>query len=314
MSTATVGVLLRSIVVLEQEGADVFFGEPEFNVTDLLRSTTEGAGVISLLELADVMDKPRLFSTFMLWILAELYESLPEVGDVAKPKLAFFFDEAHLLFDDASDALMEQIERTARLIRSKGVGVYFVTQAPTGRAVERAGPARQPRAARAARVHAGRRRRAAQDGPHIPDERLLRRRKAADVARHRRGGGDGAVAARRTHATGGDTAGRADSSMNPLSEADFAARVAAGALTAKYGTPVDRDSAYERLTSRLAREREATAQAAMRQQVSPVTNAGLNQMTPAQQRREISAVRVSCARRRRPPSAPAASRPAPTGA
>ena len=131
MSSASVGVLLRSIVVLEQEGADVFFGEPEFDVEDLLRTTPDGEGIISVLELSDVMDKPRLFSTFMLWMLAQLYESLPEAGDLPKPKLCFFFDEAHLLFDDASEALMDQVERTARLIRSKGVGVYFVTQAPT---------------------------------------------------------------------------------------------------------------------------------------------------------------------------------------
>ncbi|MEA2654548.1 MAG: double-strand break repair helicase HerA and related ATPase, partial [Chloroflexota bacterium] len=131
MSSASVGVLLRSIVVLEQEGADIFFGEPEFEVEDLLRTTPEGEGIISILELSDVMDQPRLFSTFMLWMLAQLYESLPEAGDLPKPKLCFFFDEAHLLFDGATDALMEQVERTARLIRSKGVGVYFVTQAPT---------------------------------------------------------------------------------------------------------------------------------------------------------------------------------------
>ena len=130
MSSASVGVLLRSIIVLEQEGADVFFGEPEFDVDDLLRTTPDGQGIISVLELSDVMDQPRLFSTFMLWMLAQLYESLPEVGDLPKPKLCFFFDEAHLLFEDASEALMDQIERTARLIRSKGVGVYFVTQVP----------------------------------------------------------------------------------------------------------------------------------------------------------------------------------------
>ncbi len=131
MSPATVGVLLRSLVDLEQQGAAGFFGEPEFDVADLLRVTPEGKGVISLLELSDVMDRPRLFSTFMLWMLAQVYGELPEAGDLPKPKLAFFFDEAHLLFDDASDALMDQIELTARLIRSKGVGVYFVTQAPT---------------------------------------------------------------------------------------------------------------------------------------------------------------------------------------
>ncbi len=130
-STSTVGVLLRSIVELEAAGAEAFFGEPEFDVHDLLRTTPEGTGVVSLLELRDVMDRPRLFSTFMLWMLAQLYATLPEEGDLPEPKLAFFFDEAHLLFDDASEALMDQIELTARLIRSKGVGVYFVTQSPT---------------------------------------------------------------------------------------------------------------------------------------------------------------------------------------
>ena len=131
ISPASLGVILRSIVTLEQEGAGDFFGEPEFDVDDLLRTGLDGRGIVTLLEVADVMDRPRLYSTFVLWMLAQLYEGLPEVGDLPKPKLAFFFDEAHLLFKDASDALMDQIERTARLIRSKGVGVYFVTQAPT---------------------------------------------------------------------------------------------------------------------------------------------------------------------------------------
>ena len=131
ISPASLGVILRSIVTLEQEGAGSFFGEPEFDVLELIRTSADGKGIISLLEVADVMDRPRLYSTFVLWMLAELYEALPEVGDLPKPKLAFFFDEAHLLFKDASEALMDQIERTARLIRSKGVGVYFVTQAPT---------------------------------------------------------------------------------------------------------------------------------------------------------------------------------------
>jgi DNA helicase HerA-like ATPase len=130
ISKASVGVVLRSILMLEEAGAGAFFGEPAFDVADLLRRDS-GRGVISLLELADVMDRPRLFSTFMLWLLARLYATLPEIGDTAEPVLAFFFDEAHLLFDDASDALLEQIELTARLIRSKGVGVFFVTHTPT---------------------------------------------------------------------------------------------------------------------------------------------------------------------------------------
>jgi DNA helicase HerA-like ATPase len=131
ISAASLGVMVRAIIGMEQQGADVFFGEPEFDVDDLLRVTPDGQGVVSLLELSDVMDKPSLFSTFMLWMLAQLYEALPEAGDLAKPKLCFFFDEAHLLFDDASDELLAQIERTVRLIRSKGVGVYFITQVPT---------------------------------------------------------------------------------------------------------------------------------------------------------------------------------------
>src|SRR6478672_839878 len=131
ISPASLGVILRAIVTIEQEGAGGFFGEPEFDPDDLIRTTADGKGIVTLLEVADVMDRPRLYSTFVLWMLAQLYETLPEVGDIPKPKLAFFFDEAHLLFKDASKPLLEQIERTARLIRSKGVGVYFVTQAPT---------------------------------------------------------------------------------------------------------------------------------------------------------------------------------------
>lgn len=131
ISPASLGVIGRSIVTMEQEGADVFFGEPEFDVNDLLRLAPDGTGVVSILELSDVMAQPRLFSTFMLWLLAQLYHALPEAGDLPKPKLAFFFDEAHLLFDHASEALLEQVEQTARLIRSKGVGVFFATQTPS---------------------------------------------------------------------------------------------------------------------------------------------------------------------------------------
>jgi uncharacterized protein len=131
ISPASLGVMIRSIIQVEQQGADIFFGEPEFDVMDLMRTTPDGKGIVSLLELSDVMDKPVMFSTFMLWMLAQLYHALPEAGDLPKPKLCFFFDEAHLLFDDASDALLKEVEQTARLIRSKGVGVYFVTQTPT---------------------------------------------------------------------------------------------------------------------------------------------------------------------------------------
>ena len=130
MSKQTVGVLLREMLELEQQGAEAFFGEPEFDLHDLIRTTDSGRGQVSVLELSDVQDRPALFSTFMLWMLARLYHDLPEEGDLPKPKLCFFFDEAHLLFRNAPKALLEQIDQVVRLIRSKGVGVYFVTQSP----------------------------------------------------------------------------------------------------------------------------------------------------------------------------------------
>lgn len=130
MSKATVGVLLREMVELEQQGAEGFFGEPEFDIHDLIQVERDGRGLISVLELADVQEKPQLFSTFILWMLATIYHELPEIGDVDKPKLAFFFDEAHLLFDNASKALLDEIQQVVRLVRSKGVGVYFITQSP----------------------------------------------------------------------------------------------------------------------------------------------------------------------------------------
>ena len=129
MSKASVGVLLREMVELEQQGAGAFFGNPEFDLDDLL-AVKDGKGLVSVLSLRDVQDKPGLFSTFMMWMLARLYHELPEVGDVDKPKLVFFFDEAHLLFDDASKEFLDQVEQVVRLIRSKGVGVWFVTQSP----------------------------------------------------------------------------------------------------------------------------------------------------------------------------------------
>ncbi|HEU5050368.1 MAG TPA: helicase HerA-like domain-containing protein [Gemmatimonadales bacterium] len=130
ISSQSVGVLLRKMVELEQQGAERFFGEPEFDIHDLIATTPDGRGVVTCLELADVQDRPALFSTFMMWLLAELYQNLPEAGDLPKPKLVFFFDEAHLLFDAAPKAFLEQIQQVIRLIRSKGVGVFFVTQTP----------------------------------------------------------------------------------------------------------------------------------------------------------------------------------------
>ena len=130
LSSSTAGVLLRDLIGLEDQGADVFFGEPEFDTNDLLRVTPDGRGVVSVMELQGLQDRPAVFSTFLMWLLADLFEDLPEVGDLDKPKLVFFFDEAHLLFDDASKGFLDAVAQTVRLIRSKGVGVFFVTQTP----------------------------------------------------------------------------------------------------------------------------------------------------------------------------------------
>jgi DNA helicase HerA-like ATPase len=130
VTTATVGAIQRQLLVLEGQGGDKFFGEPTLQINDLMRTDRDGRGVISILAAEKLMSSPRLYSTFLLWLMSELFEELPEVGDPEKPKLVFFFDEAHLLFDEAPKALLEKIEQVVRLIRSKGVGVYFVTQNP----------------------------------------------------------------------------------------------------------------------------------------------------------------------------------------
>ena len=130
ISAQTVGAIQRSLLQLEAQGADHFFGEPSFDIYDLLQ-TEGGKGVMSVLAADKLMMQPKLYSTFLLWLLSELYSTLPEVGDLELPKLVFFFDEAHMLFSDASKALLDKIEQVIRLIRSKGVGIYFITQSPT---------------------------------------------------------------------------------------------------------------------------------------------------------------------------------------
>ncbi|WP_366180039.1 helicase HerA-like domain-containing protein [Actinomyces timonensis] len=131
VSEATAGVILRELAALEASGGDAFFGEPGLAVQDLMRVSPDGRGVVSSLELEDIQSQGTLFSTFLMWLLGELFEALPEVGDLDKPKMVFFFDEAHLLFADATKAFMEAVTRTVRLIRSKGVGIVFITQSPT---------------------------------------------------------------------------------------------------------------------------------------------------------------------------------------
>ncbi len=130
VASASVGAIQRRLLVLEEQGADLFFGEPALEISDLMRVSMDGRGIVNLLSADKLMESPRLYGTFLLWLLTRLWQTLPEVGDQPKPKLVFFFDEAHLLFDEAPKALLKRIEQVARLIRSKGVGVYFITQNP----------------------------------------------------------------------------------------------------------------------------------------------------------------------------------------
>ncbi len=261
MSPASVGVLLRSLVTLEQQGAGSFFGEPEFDVDDLIRTTSDGKGVISVLELSDVIDRPKLFSTFMLWLLAQLWHGLPEIGDPPQPKLVFFFDEAHLLFDGASKALLEAIEQTARLIRSKGVGIYFVTQVPSdvpssvlaqlGNRIQHALRAFTPEDADA--LH-----KAARTFPtteFYDVEKLLTSL----------GTGEAAVTVLSPKGTPTPLAATRlippDSLMGALDPASLQQRIAAGVLGPKYAAAIDRASAHEIITARIAAARQAAAPA-----------------------------------------------------
>jgi hypothetical protein len=240
------------MVELEQQGAGQFFGEPEFDVKDLLTVTRDGRGVITCLELADVQDKPALFSTFMMWVLAELYHNLPEAGDLPKPKLAFFFDEAHLLFDSASKAFLVQIEQTVRLIRSKGVGVFLVTQSPRDLPDDVLGQLgnRVQHALRA----------------HTPDEEAALRSAVRtfpkttfyDLEETLQSLGIGEAVVTGLNARGVPTPVVAvrmippASRMAPLTPEELAADIRQSDLLAEYGTAVDRESAREMLAKRMA--------------------------------------------------------------
>jgi DNA helicase HerA-like ATPase len=291
MSTQSVGVLLRAISTLEQSGADIFFGEPEFDVNDLMRTTADGKGVVSVLELADVMDKPRLFSTFMLWMLAQLYHSAPEMGDLPKPKLCFFFDEAHLLFADASQALMEQIELTVRLIRSKGIGVFFATQAPTdvpssvlaqlGNRVQHALRAFTPEDADNLRKTA----------------RTFPTSDFYDVEKVITSLGIGEALVTVLTAKGVPTPLAVtrlippDSSMAALEPATLQGFIASSSLLGKYGATVDRQSAHEIITSRIRSAQQAAGQ------TKPAGSQG--SLSPAQYEREVQRRAQEVARQQR---------------
>ena len=156
VSPASIGAIQRGLLQIEEQGGDQFFGEPMLNIADFMQTDTDGKGVINILAADKLLSAPRLYATFLLWLLSELFETLPEVGDLEKPKLVFFFDEAHLLFNDAPKPLLERIELVVRLVRSQGRGGVFCDAKPAGHPRQRAGPARQPRAACPARLHPAR--------------------------------------------------------------------------------------------------------------------------------------------------------------
>jgi len=251
LSSATAGVILRQLITLETQGGDVFFGEPEFDTADLLRTDSQGRGVISSIELANLQDRPMLFSTFLMWLLADLFHELPEVGDLDKPKLVFFFDEAHLLFNDASKAFLDAVTQTIRLIRSKGVGIFFVTQNPTdvpdsvlgqlGNRVQHALRAFTPDDAAALA-------KAVKTYPKTKDYDL-------SEALTQLGTGEAVVTVLAESGAPTPVAWtrlRAPRSlMAQLDPAAQAQAVAGSPLSARYGQPLDRESAYERLTAKL---------------------------------------------------------------
>lgn len=256
LSAATVGVILRSLIGLEQQGAGVFFGEPEFDPKDLVRVTPDGRGVVTLLELPNLQDRPALFSTFLMWLLADLFHDLPEVGDLDKPKLVFFFDEAHLLFRDASKAFLDQVAQTVRLIRSKGVGVFFVTQTPKdvpeevlaqlGSRVQHQLRAHTPNDAKALKATVSTYPTSGYDLGEVLQTLGIGE---AIVTVMNPKGAPTPVAWTRLFAP--------ESQMGPTPEDILRPGVAQSLLMSKYGTEIDRDSAHEML----ARKLEAGAQA-----------------------------------------------------
>ncbi|MGT2426789.1 helicase HerA-like domain-containing protein [Amnibacterium kyonggiense] len=265
ISPATVGVILRELIGFADAGAEGFFGEPEIDTREFLRTTPDGRGVISLLEVPGVADRPALYSTFLMWLLADLFNDLPEVGDADKPKLVFFFDEAHLLFADASKEFLDQVVRTVRLIRSKGVGIVFVTQTPKdvpgevlgqlGSRVQHQLRAFTPDDAKALRATVQTYPKSAYDLGEVLTTLGIGE---AVVTVMNEDGAPTPVAWTRLRAP--------QSSMAPSAPDAMQAAVAASPLQAEYGTAVDRETAYELLTAKMnaaaAADQAAKARAA----------------------------------------------------
>ena len=274
ISVQSVGAIQRRLLVLENQGGSDFFGEPALELSDLMRTDANGMGQVNILAADKLMGAPRLYATFLLWLLSELFEELPEVGDPDKPKLVFFFDEAHLLFDDAPKALVDKVEQVARLIRSKGVGVYFITQNPDdipedilgqlGNRVQHALRAFTARDRKALRLAAETYR----ENPAFDTEEAIREVGVGEAVTSmlERKGIPGMVER---------TLIRPPSSqLGPITPAERGGIMGASDLSQKYATRLDRNSAFEILTERTqkaaaeaeaAEKKEAELEAAMRE-------------------------------------------------
>ncbi len=258
VSTSSVGAIQRALLVLENQGGTKLFGEPALELADMMRTDTDGRGRISILASDRLMGSPRLYATFLLWLMSELFEELPEVGDPDKPKMVFFFDEAHLLFDDAPKALVNKVEQVARLIRSKGVGIYFITQNPADVPEGILGQLGN-RIQHALRAFTGRDqrelKRAAEtyrDNPRFSTEEAIREVGVGEAV-------TSLLEAKGIPGMVERTLIRPPSSqLGPISAADRMAAMERSPIKGKYETLIDRDSAHERLAARA----EAAARAA----------------------------------------------------
>jgi DNA helicase HerA-like ATPase len=250
VADATVGSILRQLLVLENQGATKFFGEPALQIHDFMRTDASGRGVVNVLAADKLMGSPRLYATFLLWMLSELFEELPEVGDPDKPKLVFFFDEAHLLFNNAPKPLLEAVEQVVRLIRSKGVGIYFVTQNPLdvpdtvlaqlGNRVQHALRAFTPRDQKAVKAAAT----TFRPNPKLNTERVITELGVGEALVSMLEGKGVPEIVQRTLIR--PPAAR----VGPVTPQERAAVVAASPLRDKYTTTIDNESAYEILTKR----------------------------------------------------------------
>ena len=280
ISAASIGAIQRGLLQIETQGGENFFGEPMLNIADLMQTDANGNGMINILAADKLMSSPKVYSTMLLWLLSELFENLPEAGDLAKPKLVFFFDEAHVLFNDASEALLDKIEQVVRLIRSKGVGVYFVTQNPAdvpdkvlgqlGNRVQHALRAFSPRDQKAVKAAAE----TMHDNPDLDEE----------VAITKLGVGEALVSCL-------DEKGRPgiveralivppQAQIGPINEAERKAIIQDSLLVGHYEKAVDRESAYEIIKNRASNKsaEDAAARAADPTQAGASDGAGFGGM------------------------------------